>query len=669
MTSLRGLIVTCAAGALSFGPLLAPCVFAQQTPSHGSSTTTQAAAPLTAAQLAARRGGPDTSIFAPLLLDPSNVYRSGSGAPGPKYWQQRADYDLAATLDTATKTVHGTMTLRYTNNSPDTLPLLWLQTEQNAFRPNSLAALILGAESGTVGETAGDLFDRVTQTVDGAEVTLTLEEHETVSKLMLARPVAPGQSVTVHVAWHFAVPPSGAGRMGRDGGLYEVAQWYPRVAVYDDLKGWNTEPYITNGEFYCEYGDFTLALTVPAGYIVAATGTLDNPRDVLTPTQISRLAKAATSEIPVAIVTAAELTNGQARPTTQGTLTWKFHATNVRDAAWAAAPNYQWDASSWRGILAQSFYRPSAAATWSDAADQARMSVQEYSERWFLYPYPQVSVVEGVAPGMEYPMLAMEANASTTQELYNVITHEVGHNWFPMIVGSNERVHFWQDEGLNTFINTFSEARRYPADGDQMQRAAKERAMVEQAMASNTDRPIETAPDRMGLHTVGLMEYYKTSVGLQLLRQEIVGPASFDAAFKTYIQRWAYRHPTPSDFYRTMENITGESLDWFFREWFVENPHFDQAVDSVQSHRVGDTAVVRVVYGNHARGVLPLRVRLTFNDKSTQEIVYPVQVWFMNSLRYTRTYQFVGKTVKRVDVDPERRFPDIDRTNNSWVAR
>jgi hypothetical protein len=622
----------------------------------------------TAWQRATRHGVPDTSIFAPLELPTPNVYRGGNGAPGPRYWQQRADYDLAATLDTASKTLRGSLTMRYTNNSPDTLTFLWLQTEQNAFRPNSLAELILGAESGTVGETAGDVFDSVTQTVNGTNIPLALRDNETVTKLDLAQPLAPGQVATVHITWHFAVPPSGAGRMGRDGTLYELAQWYPRVCVYDDVKGWNTEPYITNGEFYLEYGDFTLAVTVPASYIVAATGTLDNPSDVLTPVEIDRLARARTSEQPVAIVTAQELRDGRARPSTRGMATWKFHAANVRDVAWAAAPNYQWDASGWNGILAQAYYRPEAAPAWSDAADQARMSIQEYSERWFPYPYPQISAVEGPTPGMEYPMLAMEANAKTKEELYNVVTHEIGHNWFPMIVGSNERLHFWQDEGFNTFINTFSEARRYPNNGDQMARAAQERATIEQTEIANADIPIETPPDRASLHTIGLMEYYKTSVGLQLLRQEIVGPAAFDDAFKTYIRRWAYKHPTPADFYRTMENVTGHQLDWFFREWFVEDPHFDQAVDSVQQHREGDTAVVRVVYGNHARGVLPIRVRLTFSDKSVQDLVYPTQVWFMNSEHYVRTYRVLHKTVTRVDVDPDHRLPDMDRSNNSWTA-
>ena len=262
--------------------------------------------------------------------------------------------------------------------------------------------------------------------------------------------------MTFEVAWHFMVPVDGSGRMGRDGTLYELAQWYPRLCVYDDVYGWNTDPYLGQGEFYLDYGDYTLSVTIPAGYIVAATGSLENPREVLTATEIDRLAKAVKSDKPVAIVTAEELQNGKARPTTAGMLTWKFQAKNVRDVAWTASPNYQWDASGWHGIIAQAYYRPSATDPWGhgEAADEARMSIQEYSERWFQYPWPQISAVEGPVGGMEYPMLAMEDRNPDKYSLYSVVTHEIGHNWFPMIVGSNERLHYWQDEGLNTFITS-----------------------------------------------------------------------------------------------------------------------------------------------------------------------------------------------------------------------
>jgi hypothetical protein len=619
-----------------------------------------------------RRGVADTSIFAALDVSPQpDVYRASDGRPGPRYWQNRADYDLQATLDTAANTVRGSMTLRYTNNSPDTLDYIWVQTEQNAFRPGSINTLVFapGSRFGSRNFAGGDVIERFTQTVNGKPVALKLRDNETVTKVDLAQPLAPGKTATLQAAWHFLVPEHGADRMGHDGPLYEIAQWYPRVNVYDDVRGWNTEPYLGQGEFYLEYGNFNLSVTVPAGYIVASTGTLVNPREVLTSAEISRLAQAAKSATPVPIVTAAELQSGAARPRKSGMMTWKFRAKDVRDVAWAGAPNFQWDASSWKGILAQSYYRPQAAFNWDDAADQARMSIQEYSERWFQYPWPQITVVEGPISGMEYPMLAMENVSKDKPDLYNVITHEIGHDWFPMIVGSNERTHFWQDEGFNTFINTFSEARRYPQNGNQMQRAANERAEIEQTQVYNVDVPIETPADRIDPRKLGFTEYTKTSVGLQLLRQEILGPEAFDDAFRTYIKYWAFKHPTPADFYRTMENVGGRRLDWFWREWFIEDAHFDQAIDSVATSSSSAGEHVTVIYGNRARGVLPIRARFTFSDGSVQDIVYPAEVWSTNTVKYRRDYDFTGKTLKRIDLDPDHRLVDVDRSNNTWMAK
>ncbi len=454
-----------------------------------------AVAPLSAQQQAPalRPSTPvaDTSIFAPLVLPTANLFRTGSGAPGSHYWQNRADYDIAATLDTATNTLRGQLTLRYTNNSPDTLSYIWLQTEQNAFRPNSLNSYIFPPNSrfGAQSFAGGDVIDHIVQTFAASpkaparRLPLRTRDNETTMRVDLAEPLAPGKSATFDIGWHFLIPEHGADRMGRDGSLYELAQWYPRMAVYDDVRGWNTEPYLGQGEFYLDYGDYNVAVTVPAGYIVAATGTLQNAAEVLTPTEISRLARAAKSDAPVNIITADEMKSGAASVRAPpATMTWRFAAKNVRDAVWAASPEYQWDASSYKGAMAFAYYRPGAAVNWNDAADQARMSIMEYSERWFPYPWPQISAVEGPISGMEYPMLAMETKSLDKFDLYNVVTHEIGHMWFPMIVGSNERMYMWQDEGFNTFINLFSEARRYPQNGDEMTRALEERRQIEESM-------------------------------------------------------------------------------------------------------------------------------------------------------------------------------------------
>jgi hypothetical protein len=643
----------------------------------GAQSSTQGARPATPNPISRfdPTGSGDTSLFAPLNLPNGNIYRSGDGSPGPKYWEQRADYDLHGTLDTAAKALRGEMTLRYTNNSPDTLRFVWFQVEQNAFKNGSLNSYVFPAESrfGARNFEGGDFIDRFNQVAGAAKgakgtgVPLKTRVEGTVMKVDLATPLPPGQTTTFDVAWHFNVPEHGADRMGRDGALYELAQWYPRVCVFDDLRGWNTEPYLGQGEFYLEYGDYNLSVTVPAGYIVAATGMLQNAAEVLTPTEISRLAQAAKSETPVHIITEDELKSGAARPKrATGMVTWRFAAHNVRDAVWAASPDYMWDASSWQGHMAFAYYRPSAIEPWKDAADMSRMSINEYSERWFQYPYPQISAVEGPISGMEYPMLAMEDRNPDKYSLYNVVTHEIGHMWYPMIVGSNERMHMWQDEGFNTFINYFSEARRFPEKGTYDERVAHDRREVEAYMQHNVDVPLEVQPDRIEPMLLGENAYVKTAVGLGLLRDEILGPAAFDDAFREYTRRWAFKHPSPADFYRTMENVSGRRLDWFFREWFIENPHFDVAVDSVRQKQVGDIDSVQVFYGNHARGVLPLHARFTFSDGSTENFDYPAEIWSTDEVNYDRLYGFNGKKITKIELDPDKRSMDTDRSNNVW---
>jgi hypothetical protein len=246
------------------------------------------------------------------------------------------------------------------------------------------------------------------------------------------------------------------------------------------------------------------------------------------------------------------------------------------------------------------------------------------------------------------------------------VTHEIGHMWYPMIVGSNERMHMWQDEGFNTFINYFSEARRFPEKGSYEARVAHDREQVEEYMQHNVDEPLEINPDRIDPRLLGENAYVKTAVGLAQLRDEILGPQAFDEAFREYTRRWAFKHPSPADFFKTMEDVSGKRLDWFFREWFIENPHFDQAVDTVLQKQVGDIDSVLVAFGNRARGVLPIRARFTFSDGSTQDFNYPAEVWSTNTSEYVRTYEFRGKKLTKIQLDPDKRIVDIDRTNNVW---
>jgi hypothetical protein len=530
----------------------------------------------------------DTGIFSPLPLPTATGVREASGAPGPRYWQQRVDYAIKATLDTAVNRLTGTERIRYTNNSPDTLRFVWMQLDQNLFKPGSVGSLLFASESrfGGAGFQGGFEIQSITQAPaspsgrkpkSGSPGPTPLETRidDTMMYVELASPLAPGGTAQLDLSYGFNIPEHGADRMGRDGSLYEMAQWYPRMAVYDDVHGWNTDQYLGQGEFYLEYGDIDYEVTVPAGYLVAGTGQLQNPAEVLTRTERSRLASAVKSDTTVAIVTSDELASGAARPRRDGMLTWRFKAQRVRDVAWAASPDYLWDASGWNGVLAQAYYRPSAVATWKDAAKMSRYSILEYGTKWFPYGYPQISAVEGPVSGMEYPMLAMEARGDDAPDLYNVLTHEIGHMWYPMMVGSDERRYAWMDEGFNTFINTFSEEDYWKRDDTAIRRLEAQR--VTSLDQGPTAQPIMTPANRYRNNdNLGSLAYVKPSIMLLALRNKVLGPEVFDSAFREYTRRWAYRHPQPADFFRTIEQVSGRDLSWFWRGFFFTTASLDR---------------------------------------------------------------------------------------------
>jgi len=475
---------------------------------------------------------------------------------------------------------------------------------------------------------------------------------DTMMYVELAAPLAPGHSATIDVAYHFNIPEHGADRMGRDGALYELAQWYPRLAVYDDVNGWNTLPYLGQGEFYLEYGNIDYQVTVPSGYIVAGSGVLQNPAEVLTAAQRARLVTAARSDSTIHIVTADELTSGTARPSRSGTATWRFHAENVRDVAWAASPDFIWDASAWQGVMANAYYRPSAVATWKDAAKMSRFSIEEYSRRWLRYPYPQISAIEGPVSGMEYPMVAMEARSDTPEELYNVVTHEIGHMWYPMVVGSDERRYAWMDEGFNTFINTFSEE-DYWSRSDSLTRKG-EAQFVFRLDQTATAQPIMTPANRyLNNNNLGSLAYVKPSIVLLALRNKVLGAQVFDSAFHEYSRRWAFKHPQPADFFRTMENVSGRDLSWFWRGFFFTTGTVDQAVESVRQANGRAAVTIR----NFGSAVMPVDLELTFSDGTTQLVHYPVEIWFGGD-RYVAQIP-VTKTVTQARVNPDGYTPDM----------
>lgn len=630
----------------------------------------------------------DTSIFRRVDLPAPNRIRTGAGVPGPDYWQQRVDYAIRIALDPSTHRVSGAETIHYANNSPDTLRYLWLQLDQNLFGRESRGSFLFpdDARFGGGGFEGGFVVSDVARAIAapvrpraGApspaqrRVPLNWVVNGTLMRVDLDMPLPPRTSVDVAMNFAFSVPEHGADRMGRepfgDVWLYEMAQWYPRLCVYDDVRGWNTEQYLGQGEFYLEYGDFDYYITVPRSFVVAGTGTLENRAEVLTPEQVRRLDLALQSDTTVAIVSNREVGTPASRP--QGastTLTWHFRAQDVRDVAWAAAPNFIWDASGWNNILMQSFYPPSADSIWRRSTEMVRHSIKHYSEKWFQYPWPTAINVNGPVGGMEYPMIVFCGGRTSLRELFGVTTHELGHEWFPMIVGNNERLYAWMDEGFDTFINIFSGITywREPVAAGSRGGAAQWAGIVR----TGYDQPMMLPADRTPPQLSGNAAYNKPATGLYLLRHAILDDTTrFDFAFREYARRWAFKHPTPADFFRTLEDALGEDLSWFWRGWFFRTDRVDLAVDSLQSRPDSSPGgpqgfASRVFLSSPGTLPMPVDLRLTYADGSSDRLRLPVEIWYLGN-RYILLRR-LPKQLLRVEVDPDQAFPDVNRENNAW---
>jgi hypothetical protein len=611
-----------------------------------------------------RAQSPDSATASPfrqLALPAPDEVRTGSGRPGRAYWQQRVDYRILATLNPDRHELVGHETIHYVNRSPDPLPYLWLFLEQNICEPGSVTNKLDQPPLVFLGST----FDFSCKTFAGG---LTLEYvrlgtrhlersvYGTTMRVDLPRPLPPGQFLDLEIGWRFPVPDYGAGRMGRDGTLYELGQWYPRVAVYDDVRGWNHEPYIGGGEFYLEYGRFDVALTLPAGYVVGATGTLLNPLEVLTATQRARLARARASATPVAIITAEEAGDAsRTRPRRTGTLTWRFAADSVRDFAFGAAPDFRWDASAYRHTLVHTLYRRSA-PEWEEANRIVRDAVQYYSEQWYPYPYAHITSIEGPIEGMEYPMITFCPRAPSREERQWVLAHELGHQWVPMIVGSNERLYPWMDEGFNTFIDLGNAARYFAGTpyGDSIE-VHPLHLYADHAIPGKEQPLISRPVESRDLFWTG---YQKPALMLQTLRYEVLGRDRFDAAFRQYLRAWAFRHPTPADFFRLMRDASGMDLDFFWRDWIYTTARLDQAVDSVRTV----DGRQKVFLSNRGTMTLPLELDLTYEDGTTERVRLPVEMWNLGPAFAYRVRE--GKKVTGVVVDPRAALPDVDRANN-----
>jgi hypothetical protein len=589
-----------------------------------------------------------------------NRYRSSSGVPGPDYWQQIADYTITASLDTGAAHLNGSVQIRYTNNSPDTLRYVWVQVDQNLYRTGSKGSALFPADSrwGVRGFQGG--YDLTDVRVNGTPVRPRIDD--TMMRLDLPTPLTPGGGkTTIVIKYFFRVPQHGSDRMGRDSALFEIAQWYPRMAVYDDIRGWNTDPYLGQGEFYLEYGDVDYSVTVPAGYTVAGSGVLQNPGEVLSAEQRSRLTAASRSGDVVQIINQPEAAASKTRPVA-GTKTWRFRAQHVRDVAWAGAPDFRWDATSWNGVLAQAYYEfPKAGKAWEHAAEQTQWTIRQYSQLFFPYPYPQATSVAGPVGGMEYPMFVMvHYGNDDPASIFGTINHEHGHEWFPMIVGSNERRYAWMDEGFNTYPDAFANEARYPGQNAYPGYLKN----WDDAVTQGTQSPLMTAPDNIDASALGAIGYRKPAVVLLTLRNHVVGPDLFDTAFREYVRSWAFKHPTPGDFFRSIENSTGEDLSWFWHSFFYTTDVLDIGIDSVSMRTSQGQTFAVIALRRNTSIPFPVRLRVGYADGTTRDFSLPINIWARGN-RFDAVLPGRGP-VTGVRLWPDPSVPDWNPSNDTW---
>ncbi len=706
-------------------------------------------------------------------------YRNASGAPGYRYWQQKVDYDVKVSLDEATKVVRGTETIRYRNNSPDALPYLWLLLDQNQYKRASIAqmsATVPDATSISIGEIRraeamqkweGGFTIAAVRGPDGQP--LSHRVTDTLLRIELPQPVAGnGGEVTLSIDWSFPMAEQKVvdGRSGyecftqkgEDGNcIFEGAQWFPRLAVYSDYEGWHNKAFLDAGEFTLEFGDYKVALTVPADHIVSATGVLQNADQVLTATQRQRLEQAKTATAPMYIVTPDEAVAAE-RGRASGTRTWTFAAQNVRDFGWASSRKFAWDAMGVRQdyaanphVMAMSFYPKEARPLWDAYSTKAiAHTIDVYGKFAFPYPYPVAQSVNGPVGGMEYPMITFNGprpvkDAKTGQLTYTeraktgligVVIHEVGHDWFPMIVNSDERQWTWMDEGLNTFLQ-FQAEKLWDKDFPSRRGEPKD---IAEYMLSDNQVPLMTQSD--SVLQFGANGYGKPATALTILRETVLGRELFDRAFREYATRWRFKRPTPYDFFRTMEESSGVDLDWFWRGWFYSTDHVDIALDKVVEGRIaggdldanarerralsdaentsltvrnnaGQKTVTerdpatrdfydrqdrfavspqqrrdlaeklakltpeeraafqvkdkfyRFSFRNVGGLVMPIPLKLTYSDGTSEIVRIPAEVWRYDPKAVTWQY-VTAKTITGAEVDPQLEIADADRSNNVY---
>ncbi len=596
--------------------------------------------------------------------------RTRSGAPGPRYWQQWADYRLEAELNPVSKRLTGTAAIRYHNRSPDSLAVVYVHLLHNIFAPGSrhntdipwavegyhLSRVAAQGETLTEGKGEGAGYE-----VDG-----------TVMRVRLPKPLAPGGTADLDIGYRIRIPPDGAPRGGQDGEVYYISYWYPQMAVYDDVNGWQIDQYYGNAEFYLGYGNYDLALTVPAGWLVSSTGTLTNAAEVLSEQTRARLDSARSAGEVVRVVGESDRGAGKATAAgTDGKLTWRFRAENVRDVAWGASADYLWDATNAEvgdadgdgapdTTRVDALWRPEMARShWDQAARYGRHSVEFLSRYLWPYPYPHMTAVDGPTScgGMEYPMMTCIGGQWDTLSMYEVVVHEIAHMWHPMQVGSDEKRFAWMDEGFAQYTQSQAMADFFKGYDDE---AENREPYVSLAIAGGEVELMRHGDRYPSYTTYGTASYYKTATVLVALRG-VLGQETFERAFREYGKRWQYKHPTPYDFFNTVEDVAGRDLSWFWRTWFFETWKLDQAIDTVTT--AGDS--LEVVVENRGRAPMPVHLVVTRSEGGPQTVEIPVSAWFTGQKRASVR---IAKepSIKTIEIDPERDFPDIDRGNGVW---
>jgi hypothetical protein len=622
--------------------------------------------------------------FAPFFYTKNGTStRSASGQPGAEYWQNRADYVLTAKLNEKNNEIIGTGIITYTNNSPDAMSFIWMNVDQNLFKADSRGNAVVpltGSRNGAQGE----VFDgghkiksvKIVSTSKGKSTEVDAKFLITDTRMQVFLPQelkAKGGAVKVKIDFSYISPMEGSDRTGvlntKNGKIFTIAQWYPRMCVYDDVRGWNTNPYLGASEFYLEYGDFDVNITAPANHIVVSSGELVNPTQVYTVSEQARLAQAKQSDKTVFIRTQEEVA-ALANSTSTATKTWHYKLKNARDLSWASSAAFILDGAkinlpSGKKSLALSAYPVESAGNtaWGRSTEFTKASIENYSKRWFEYSYPAATNVAGNEGGMEYPGIVFCGWESKGEDLWGVTDHEFGHNWFPMIVGSNERLFAWMDEGFNTFINSLSSVDFNNGEYKAQAADLHQRAEV---LTGTTLEPILSSPDNMKEANIGVLAYYKPSSGLVILREQVLGTERFDLAFRTYVERWAFKHPTPDDFFRTMENVSGEDLSWFWRGWFQYNLRFDQGINSIKYVKNDPKKGVIITVENFEKMPMPIILDIKSKSGKVERVKLPVEIWQKNT-----EWSFKHDSTEEIDsitLDPDHVFPDSNDANNVWTA-